>query len=248
MRIIPEICIDSYESALEVNQTKAKRIELCSALEVGGLTPSVGLTKLIKQNTNLEIFPLIRPRGGNFVYNKAEKQTILSEIKSLIDVKVDGVVVGALTKDFELDVEFMKEIKALVGDLPLVFHRAFDQVKDPFKSVQQLIDLGFVRILTSGQTGRAVSGKTLLKQLNERFGKQITIMPGSGINQENIEELITDTKCQEYHFSAKTTYLNNNVISPKVPFNTFNIHENVISISKKEDINKVIEIMKKYTK
>ncbi len=245
MKIVPEVCIDSFESALEVKKTKAKRIELCSALEVGGLTPSVGLVNLIKKHTNLVIFPLIRPRTGNFVYNKAEKETILSEIKTLKTAKVDGFVVGALTKNFEIDLPFMKEIKKVVGKLPLVFHRAFDQVKDPFKSTEELIKLGFIRILTSGQNVKAINGKQLLKDLNTKYGKQITIMPGSGINKDNIKELIKFTKCKEYHFSAKTSYLNNKKVSPKVPFNTYSTPENQISISKQKDINKVLKVMSK---
>ncbi len=245
MKITPEICIDSYESSLNVNQTVAKRVELCSSLDVGGLTPSVGLVKLIKKNTDLIIFSLIRPRSGNFIYNKEEKATILSEIKSLISAGVDGLVVGALTPQFTIDIEFMKDIKSVAKNIPLVFHRAFDQLIDPYEGVRQLIKLGFIRILTSGQKANAFEGKELLKDLISKFGEQITIMPGGGVRVENVLELIEYTKCKEIHFSAKTSYLNAPKISGKVNFNTYSTPENKISISQIKDINAMIKQIKK---
>ncbi|WP_027120725.1 copper homeostasis protein CutC [Mycoplasmopsis lipofaciens] len=239
-----EICVDSYESALNVTKTSAKRIELCSNLDAGGLTPSVGLTKLVKMNTNLEVFALIRPRVGNFIYNQSEKDVILEEIKSLININVDGLVVGALTNDFEIDIEFLKEIKKIANNTPLVFHRAFDQVQDPFKATKELINLGFIRVLTSGQAKNAYEGRKLIFDLNQKFGDKIIFMAGAGINKNTAKAIVEETKCNEIHFSAKSIYKNNAKISNKVSYNTATLKENEIPISKTKDIQEIIDLFK----
>ncbi|MBU0486899.1 MAG: copper homeostasis protein CutC [Bacteroidetes bacterium] len=208
-----EICTAHLQSVISATKAGADRIELCTALPVGGITPTTALIKAAKSYSHLPIMVLIRPREGDFVYSDNEKQLYLSEIEACVDAGADGIVLGALTISYALDITFLKEIIALIDrkttemNKPrpeIVFHRAFDYVESPFDAMEILIACGFTRILTSGQKPTATEGKHLLKRLVELAENRITIMPGGGINSQNINELKSFTGAKEFHLSAKT--------------------------------------------
>ena len=183
-----EVCVDSILSIQNAYAAKVDRIELCSALEVGGLTPSNGL---IKEAIDIKLLPihcLIRPRPGHFFYNKEEIKVIEKNILNAYELGCDGVVLGAHDKNFKLDLTLLKRWKTLAGRMHLTFHRAFDVLVSPLESINQLIDLGFDCILTSGQKEKAEEGIDNLTYWNTKFGSDITIMPGSGVGVLNCKK------------------------------------------------------------
>lgn len=205
-----EVCCDHLESALIAQKSGADRIELCSSLSTGGLTPSLPMVQMVKESLSIPVMVLVRPRAGNFYYTAKEKELILREVEALNKINIDGVVVGALTKDKTIEVAFMKEVKKAAGKMELTFHRAFDFVKDEKLALQQIIDLDFDRILTSGLAKTALLGKNILKTLIERIGDELIIMPGSGINAGNIQQIMDYCNPREIHLSAKKSILETN--------------------------------------
>jgi len=198
-----EICCGHFESARIAIKAGADRLELCSALPLGGLTPSPSFIRQIKVESDVPLMVLIRPREGDFHYTQQEKYLYLAEINASIAAGADGLVVGALAADGEIDLPFLKEIISCSNDLPITFHRAFDFVNEPFTALQQLIDLGIERLLTSGQQSKAWEGRELIKSLTKKANDQIIIMPGAGIHADNVRELTTFCGSKEVHLSAK---------------------------------------------
>ncbi|MBP6827888.1 MAG: copper homeostasis protein CutC [Saprospiraceae bacterium] len=198
-----EICAVNIQSALAADRAGAHRIELCSALDVGGLTPSPGLIRAAIGQLNIAVNVLIRPREGNFCYTEEEKNIMLADIRFCSDAGANGVVVGALTTGHQLDLPFMQAMKTAAGNMEIVCHRAFDFTADPFAALEQLVALGFRRVLSSGQAPSAFEGRFLLKKIVEQAGGRIGIMPGAGISADNIHEIATVTGAQEFHFTGK---------------------------------------------
>ncbi|KOC63686.1 Copper homeostasis protein cutC like protein [Habropoda laboriosa] len=198
-----EICIDSVESARNAIEGGANRLEVCSALSEGGLTPSFGFLKKIKRLSTVPIYAMLRARSGNFVYTIDEMEIMLEDLKIFKNLGVDGFVFGALTSENQIHVEFCKEVLSVALPLPVTFHRAFDEVDDPLESLKILIDLGFVRVLTSGQKDTAEDGLELIKELVREADGRITVMPGSGITKENILKIKSASGAKEFHASAK---------------------------------------------
>lgn len=214
--MLVELCCDHIESALVAHRCGADRIELCSSLIAGGLSPSVESMQIIKEKTQLPITVLIRPRGGNFVYTIAEKEIILSEIEAFIKAGAEGVVIGARHEDGTLDIPFMQACQNINTTAISIFHRAFDFVEDHATALDQIIELGFDRLLTSGKAVSSIDGIPILNELIQQAQGRISIMPGGGITAENIAKLITAVPAKEIHLSAKKT-----VFSTKenAPFN-----------------------------
>ena len=201
-KIIIEICCSSMASIKNAIEGKANRIELCQNLLVDGLSPSSEFLDKATSCCDLPIHVLIRPRSGNFFYNISEIEQIEKDINRIKEFPIQGIVVGALKNDKSLAIEPLKKWRKMFPDLDFTFHRAFDVVKNCEMATQQLIDLGFNRILTSGQQLKANDGIDLLKKLNSRYSKQISIMPGGGINQKNIHEFL-NSGFKQIHLSAK---------------------------------------------
>ena len=205
MERIIEICCGSYEDALNAYHGGAKRIELNSALHLGGLTPSLASLKLTKKNTNLKVITMVRPRGAGFCYNEIEFEVMKEDAKSLLENGADGIAFGCLNKDGSICIKQTKEmieiIKSYQGEV--VFHRAFDCVEDPYASIELLIELGVDRILTSGLKPKAMDGKDLIKDLQEKYGSQIEILAGSGMNASNAKEMMAYTGIYQVHSSCK---------------------------------------------
>ena len=198
-----EICAQSLTSALIAQEGGADRIELCTALEVGGLTPSFATITEARRLLKIKICILIRPRAGNFCYSDLEYDLIKKDIIFCKEQGIDGVVVGCLKPNQEYDLVRMAELEKLARPMQIVSHRAFDQTPDGFKAMEQLIELGYDRILTSGQKGSVEEGKMMLKALVEQAKGRISIMPGNGVTAENIADILTVSGAEDIHFTAK---------------------------------------------
>lgn len=198
-----EICANSYQSAKNACDVGSHRIELCQELSVGGITPSYGLLKQVTYVLSIPVFVLIRPRSGNFDYTEEEFDIMKQDIQLCKNLGCAGIVSGVLNKDNTIDIERTKALVELSRPLEFTFHRAFDCVKNPFEALEQLIDLGIERVLTSGLETTAEKGLNLLKKLNEQAKGRIIILAGSGINQNNAK-LFKGIGLNEIHASAST--------------------------------------------
>ena len=201
-----EICANSVESAVKAQEGGAYRVELCAGIPEGGTTPSFGeirMARQLLQQTKLHV--IIRPRGGDFLYSQLEQEIMLHDIKVARQLGADGVVFGCLTAEGNVDVPAMKKLMNAVGDMSVTFHRAFDMCRNPKEALEQIIELGCTRILTSGLEPNAVQGIPLLKQLVEQADGRIIIMPGCGVNPSNILQIAEETGAHEFHFSGRTS-------------------------------------------
>ena len=196
-----EICANSYESALNAEKAGAHRIELCSELSVGGVTPSHGLLKMVIAKLKLPVYVLIRPRSGNFTYSAAEFALMKEDILHCKKLGCAGIVSGVLHEDNSLDLKRTQELVVLAKPLAFTFHRAFDLVLNPKETMQALIEMGVDRILSSGQQKEATDGINLLIALQQLANGKIIILPGSGINPQNCK-LFAKAKFKEIHTSA----------------------------------------------
>lgn len=199
--MILEICANSYQSAKNAQDAGAHRIELCQELSVGGITPSYGLLKQVIQNLSIKTYVLIRPRSGNFVYSEDEFKVIKTNIQICKDLGCHGIVSGVLNRDNTIDISRTKELVELSKPLPFTFHRAFDEVVNPKDTLEQLINLGVERVLTSGQKSSAEEGLSLLKELHEIANGRIIILAGGGINSQNAVKF-KQAGLKEIHASA----------------------------------------------
>ena len=200
---ILEICAGSVESAIAARDGGAKRIELCAALEVGGVTPSAGLIAEARKIEGLTLNVIIRPRGGDFLYNEHETACMEQDIRTCKELGADGVVIGALTANGDIDTAICKRLIVAADGMSVTFHRAFDMCRDPRKALEELISLGCDRVLTSGQAATAEAGAPLLKELVEQAAGRIIIMPGCGVSSANAAAIIRATGATEIHASAR---------------------------------------------
>lgn len=184
--MILEICTSNFQSAANAQKAGAHRIELCSELAVGGVTASYGLIKQVRDNLQIPVFALIRPRGGNFTYSEAEFEIMKYDIQVCKELGCEGIVSGILHIDNMVDIERTKELVALAKPMSFTFHRAFDWTPNPFDALKILLNLKVDRILTSGQDLSAEKGVLMLQQLKELANEKLIILPGSGINSTNI--------------------------------------------------------------
>ncbi|MHA8082749.1 copper homeostasis protein CutC [Aquirufa sp. A-Brett2-15D] len=198
-----EVCAYSLFSCLAADRAGAQRVELCASPWEGGTTPSAGLVEQALLSTSLEIHAMVRPRGGDFVYDSAEKQTMLAEARSLVAQGVHGIVVGALLPSGDLDVEFMKAFRKIAGDRELTCHRAIDVSRDPLGVMEELISIGFDRILTSGGKNKALDGIENLAEMVAASTGRIQIMAGSGVNPMNCLDFV-QIGVSAIHLSART--------------------------------------------
>jgi copper homeostasis protein len=218
-RIRVEICCGSLEDALEAEQGGADRVELCSALFLGGLTPSLGTIIEAKARLKIPIMVMIRPRGGGFCYTEPEMAVMERDTVLAGQQGADGIVFGMLNPDGGIDEERCRRVRKLIGDRQAVFHRAFDVTPDPFRSLDQLVELGFTRLLTSGQEDTAPEGAPLIKQLIEYAGDRIEILPGGGIKLNSLRQVVESTGCKQVHLTAFKTQPDTSVRGR--PFVTF---------------------------
>ena len=201
-----EVCANSVESCIAAQAGGANRVELCAGIPEGGTTPSYGdivIAREVLQNTRLHV--IIRPRSGDFLYSPIEQRIMLKDIDNARRLGADGIVLGCLTADGEVDIPLMKQFMEAVQDISVTFHRAFDVCRNPQKALEDIISLGCDRILTSGQQPTAEAGIPLLKELQLQAAGRITLLAGCGVNESNIARIARETGIHEFHFSARET-------------------------------------------
>ena len=240
--MIVEVCCNSLKSALNAQKAGADRIELCSELGVGGVTPSHGLIQMVRDSLSIPIHVLIRPRSGHFTYTQTEIEVMAADIEFCKKVGVDGIVSGVLTNDFYVHLDHTSELIALSKPLHFTFHRAFDWVLHPMEAIKQLEDLGVQTILTSGQLPKAPDAVDTLVNFQKKT-KKMVIMAGSGVGAQNAS-IFKKTGLKAIHLSG-TTFTNVVDVSHKIPMNSENhLEEHHVAVTNQEVIRQVIEAVK----
>ena len=242
-----EVCAYSVQSALNAQTGGADRVELCTNMYEGGTTPGYAEIKLARKLLNIDLNVMIRPRGGDFCYSDIEFELMKIDIEQVKEAGADGIVIGLLTENAEIDSERTSELISLAQPMSVTLHRAFDKAIDPLKSMESLIEIGVDRILTSGQNHSAYEGKELIKQMVEKAEGRIIIMPGGGINKNNVNEILDYTGVSEIHLSGKklTTGRMRNINDVKM--NALpDIPENDIYETDSEIIKEVAKIVRSY--
>lgn len=207
MRPVYEICLGDAQSVLAAQKGGADRVELCSNLFEGGLTPTLGTFKTARKIADkIKINVMIRPRGGDFCYSDTEFAVMKEDLHIFKEEGADGLVFGILSPDGTIDEERTGELIQLAGKTPVTFHRAFDMTRDGKASLETLIKLGATRVLTSGLEPTVPEGAKLLKELVQQAGDRIIVMPGCGLNERNIKELSAYIGAKEYHMSLSYDY------------------------------------------
>jgi copper homeostasis protein len=240
--MIVEICANSFVSAKTAKEGGADRIELCTELSVGGLTPSHGLIEKIMNELDIPVHVLIRPRSGNFTYSKDEIEVMVKDITYCQKLWCSGIVCGALTLKNEVDVETTRRLMGAAAGMDFTFHRAFDWCRDPRAGLDALIRLGVTRLLSSGQQSKAIDGLVLLKELKSLSKGLIEIMPGSGISVENVVAF-KDAGFKSVHLSAivkRQVLQQKPIVSMHSP--AF-FEEGIIGSSHKETIQKIVQLL-----
>ncbi len=201
---IIEIATSDFATTQSAVLGGADRIELCANLAEGGTTPSFGTIKQCREAFTVSLFPIIRPRGGDFLYTNEEFEIMMHDVKLCKEYGCDGIVIGLLDADGNIDIKRTARLIDSAYPLGITFHRAFDRCKDPFEAMEQLIEIGCERILTSGQMPSVTAGLDLVAELNKKADTRIVIMPGSGVRKENIKMLAEKTGCVEFHSSLRS--------------------------------------------
>jgi copper homeostasis protein len=199
-----EIIAFNIESCVIAQACGANRIELCDNPGDGGTTPSYGFIKAAREKLRIELYAMVRPRGGDFFYSDDEFEIMKADVKNHKASGCDGVVIGLLNKDGSVDKERSRKLVELAYPMGVTFQRAFDRVNDPFKALEDIIDIGCERILTSGLVPSCLDGAPLIAQLVQQANERIIIMPGSGLRSSNVIEVTKITGAREFHTSART--------------------------------------------
>jgi len=240
--VLIEVCANSLESALAAETGGAARAELCAALIEGGLTPSPAAIELARGQLHIKLHILIRPRGGDFCYDETEFALMKRDIAFCKRAGVDGVVTGILQPDGSVDLARMQELIAAARPMSVTFHRAFDMSADAFRALDDVLALGVERLLTSGQRGSAMEGKGLIAELVKRAGNRLIVMPGAGVDEGNIRELIGTTGAREFHLSGQKKITSRMVYrNPHVVMGVPGLPEYEIGVTDAEKIRRVVE-------
>jgi len=197
--MIKEACVESFEKAKEAQDKGANRIELCENLAVGGTTPSYGTVKVCLEKLNIPIFPMIRARGGNFVYSKDEIEIMKEDIKIFKELGVKGVVLGCLTSDNKIDLELTRELVDLAYPMEVTFHKAIDEITNPLDYIDDLVNIGIKRILTSGGKATALEGKDLINEMIKKSKERLKVVVAGKVTKENLNELSNLISANEFH-------------------------------------------------
>jgi copper homeostasis protein len=200
-----EIATTDFTTTRQAVEGGADRIELCSALSEGGTTPTYGTIKKCRHAFDVALFPIIRPRSGDFLYDEEEFSIMEDEVLMSRQLGCDGVVIGLLLPDGRIDLKRTERLVQLAYPMEVTFHRAFDRCLEPFEAMESLIRIGCQRILTSGQKPAAPDGVDLIADLVKEAGGRICIMPGSGVRKENVKSLAEKTGAMEFHSSLRST-------------------------------------------
>ncbi|MDO4467264.1 MAG: copper homeostasis protein CutC [Bacillota bacterium] len=240
-----EICTGSYQDCLAAYKGGAKRVELNSALSVGGLTPSLSTLIRVKNETDLKVICMVRPRAAGFCYDKDDKNIMMDDARLFLEHGADGIAFGFLNEDGSIQMEYTKEMVDLIHSYhkEAVFHRAFDVTPDPFQAMEILIELGVDRLLTSGQKAKAMEGIELIKSLQEKYGQQIEILAGSGMNASNAKEMMDYTGISQVHSSCKA-YKEDGTTQSKYVSYSYIDNSNQYDIVSKDLVKKLMDATK----
>jgi copper homeostasis protein len=240
-----EICAVGLNSALIAEKAGAHRIEFCENLEAGGLTPSYGLLKMVRNLVSIPIHVLIRPRRGDYVYDNKLIDVMVEDVLMVKSMGFEGVVIGVLDKNADLDIDRFNVLMEAAKGLSVTFHRAIDVAADKMKLIAQLIELNVDRVLTSGGQISAWEGRTAIAAMQQQFGSNIKIMAGSGIHSANVVRLLQETGVEEVHFSAKenifSTMIRENAIQSGTSESLFD--DNWWLQSDEEEIRNVVKLI-----
>ncbi len=235
-----EIIGFTIESCIAAQKGGANRIELCDGPGEGGTTPSYGFIKTAREKLSIDLFVMIRPRGGDFYYSEDEFEMMKSDILLCKQLGCDGIVTGILTRDGKVDIDRNKELVQLANPLKATFHRAFDRVADFSEALEDIIDIGFERILTSGGVPKATDGAQKLADLINQAGGRISIMPGSRVNASNILSLAKTTRAIEFHSSASRP------LKSSMEFINEDMNENLTTvIADEENVRAMVKELRK---
>ncbi len=242
-----EVCANSVESCLAAQNGGANRVELCAGIPEGGTTPSYGdiiVAREVLTKTKLHV--IIRPRGGDFLYSPIEQRIMLKDIDNARQLEADGVVFGCLTAEGDVDITLMKQLMEVAQGMSVTFHRAFDVCRNPQKALEDIINLGCDRILTSGQMPTAEQGIPLLKELQQQAAGRITLLAGCGVNENNIAHIARETGIHEFHFSARENIKSGMVYHNKAVSmgGTVQIDEYTRSVTTAERVTQTINSLK----
>lgn len=239
MKFTLEVIGFTIESCILAQAAGAHRIELCDNPGEGGTTPSYGFIKAAREVLKIELYPIIRPRGGDFLYSDAEFEVMKADVQICKELGCDGVVIGILNADGTVDKMRCRELVQLAYPMGVTFHRAFDRVKDAAQALEDVIEIGCERILTSGLVPTALDGAETLATLIKQADERIVIMPGSGVRSDNIIELAKRTAAVEFHTSARIN------ISSKMDYTNEGMKEKLQSVSlDEEEVKKIIANLK----
>lgn len=197
--MVKEACVGSYSEAVSAEKRGADRVELCDNLDVGGTTPSYGTIKTTVEKLKIPVFVMIRPRGGNYYYNKNEIEIMKKDIELCKELGVKGIVLGVLTKNDEIDYPLLKELIDLASPMEVTFHKAIDDLENPVLEIKKLAEIGVKRILSSGTKAKALDGKDILNKMIEEANSDITVIVAGGITTENFDEVSKKIVSTEYH-------------------------------------------------
>ncbi len=236
-----EIIAYTIESCIAAQEAGVHRIELCNNPLEGGTTPSYGFIKAAREKLSVELYVMIRPRGGDFFYSNGEFEIMKADVKMCRQSGCDGVVMGLLTKDGNVDKKRCRELVDCAYPLGVTFHRAFDRAKNPFIALEDVIDTGCERILTSGQQPKAIDGMQIIKELVAKANDRVIIMPGSGINSENIMQLAENSGAKEFHSSAGM------YAESKMEYTNLSMNESLkVFTANKNEIMKMAGLLKQF--
>lgn len=197
--MVKEACVGSYSEAVSAEKRGADRVELCDNLDVGGTTPSYGTIKTTVEKLKIPVFVMIRPRGGNFCYNKNEIEIMKKDIELCKALGVKGIVLGVLTKNDEIDYPLLKELIDLAAPMEVTFHKAIDDLENPVLEIKKLAEIGVKRILSSGTKAKALDGKDILNKMIAEANDDITVIVAGGVTTDNFEKVSKEIVSTEYH-------------------------------------------------
>lgn len=197
-----EICVDSVESAITAQNGGADRVEFCDNLFEGGTTPSAGAIETARRLVDIKLHVIIRPRGGDFLYSDIEFEIMKRDVEIAKELRVDGIVIGFLNAGGSVDIERTVELTALARPMSVTFHRAFDVCREPSQALEDLVEIGIDRVLTSGQQPTAIAGAKLIESLVEQAEGRISIMACGSLDEQNIADVVRNTGVHDVHFTA----------------------------------------------
>jgi copper homeostasis protein len=238
-----EVCIDNIESLPLAIEGGATRIELCSSLALGGLTPSFGMMKIAKEISTIPVYAMIRPRQGDFLFSNSEVDLMLEDVKAAKLAGLDGIVIGVLQANGKVNMDACRALMTEAEDLGVTFHRAIDNSLNYLDAIDDIIELGCERILTSGTAANALEGINIIKEMNQYANGRISIMAGAGLTHSNVAHITDTTGITEVHLSGKSTRPSEMKVGSKANMGSSDLDDFTIPVTNSQAISLVSDIL-----